>query len=144
LVFQGIGRITPESFRTHRLALLNLPEDVLSALRSGRIEYTKAKAIATVKDETARASLLQDAIANSLSLSQIKERVNAVKPVKKKEDLQNRFDVTYKQAKKSKQLWQDPKKRNLRSSWLAMPMPNGSYATASEAIATALLVNKML
>jgi ParB family chromosome partitioning protein len=63
----------------HRLPLLNLPEDVLSALRSGRIEYTKAKAIASVKDEELRQQLLEDAIANSLSLSQIKEKVRAIR-----------------------------------------------------------------
>jgi ParB family chromosome partitioning protein len=117
-VFQGIGRITSESFRTHRIPLLNLPEDILEALRQGQIEYTKAKAIAQIKDEAAQKELLEDAIANSLSLSQIKERVSAVKPVKGKEELQSRFEVTYKEAKKSKQLWQDPKKRKKLESLL--------------------------
>ncbi len=56
------------------------------------------------------------AIANSLSLSQIKERVNAVK---EKEELQSRFEVTYKEASKSKQLWKDPKKRKKLESLLA-------------------------
>ena len=118
-VFNSVGRLSVKSFRMHRLPLLNLPEDVLSALRSGRIEYTKAKAIAAVKDEELRKQLLEDAIANSLSLSQIKEKVKALKPIKKKEELQNRFDITYKQAKKSKQLWQDPKKRKKLESLLS-------------------------
>jgi ParB family transcriptional regulator, chromosome partitioning protein len=61
---------------------------------------------------------LVTAIANSLSLSQIKERVNAVKPVKEKEELQSCFEVTYKEAKKSKQLWKDPKKRKKLQSLL--------------------------
>jgi ParB family transcriptional regulator, chromosome partitioning protein len=107
------------SFTCNRLPLLNLPEDILEALRSGQIEYTKAKAIASVKDETARASLLKDAIANSLSLSQIKERVSDVKPVKEKEELRSRFETTIKEANKSKQLWQDPKKRKKLESLLA-------------------------
>lgn len=106
------------SFTCNRLPLLNLPEDVLSVLRSGQIEYTKAKAIASVKDEELRQQLLEDAITNSLSLSQIKEKIKALKPTKEKEELQNRFDVTYKQAKKSKQLWQDPKKRKKLESLL--------------------------
>jgi ParB family chromosome partitioning protein len=118
-VFESLGLMELDSFIGNRLPLLNLPEDILEALRQGQIEYTKAKAIAQVKDEAARAELLKEAIANSLSLSQIKEQVNTVKPVKKKEDLQNRFDVTYKQAKKSKQLWQDPKKRKKLESLLA-------------------------
>jgi ParB family chromosome partitioning protein len=44
-------------------------------------------------------------------LSQIKERVSAAKPTKEKEELKSRVDNTYKQLKKSKQLWQNPKKR---------------------------------
>ncbi len=47
-VFQGIGRLNAESFRTHRIPLLNLPQDILEALRQGKIEYTKAKAIARI------------------------------------------------------------------------------------------------
>jgi ParB family chromosome partitioning protein len=107
------------SFTCNRLPLLNLPEDILSALRSGQIEYTKAKAIATLKDEAARAEILDMAIANSLSLSQIKERVSAAKPTKEKEELRSRVDNTYKQLKKSKQLWLDPKKRKKLESLLS-------------------------
>lgn len=118
-VFATVGGLSVESFRTHRIPLLNLPEDILAALRNGQIEYTKAKAIAQIKDEAAQKELLEDAIANSLSLSQIKERVSAIKPVKEKEELQSRFEVTYKEAKKSKQLWQDPKKRKKLESLLA-------------------------
>ena len=118
-VFTGLGKMNRESFTANRLPLLRLPEDVLSALRSGQIEYTKAKAIARVKDEETRKQLLEEAIANSLSLSQIKEKIKESLPVKKKEDLQNRFDVTYKQAKKAKQLWQDPKKRKKLASLLS-------------------------
>ena len=107
------------SFTCNRLPLLNLPEDVLSALRSGQIEYTKAKVIASVKDEELRKELLSDAINNSLSLSQIKEKVKAIKPTKEKEELKTRVDTTYKQLKKSKQLWLDPKKRKKLESLLS-------------------------
>jgi ParB family transcriptional regulator, chromosome partitioning protein len=118
-VFESLGLMELDSFIGNRLPLLNLPEDILEALRSGQIEYTKAKAIASVKDEAARTSLLKDAIVSSLSLSQIKERVSDVKPVKEKEELRSRFDTTYSIAKKSKQLWQDPKKRKKLESLLA-------------------------
>ena len=80
---------------------------------------TKAKACARIKDEDARIQLLEKAIVLSLSLSQIKEKIKESLPVKKKEDLQNRFDVTYKIAKKSKQLWLDPKKRKKLESLLS-------------------------
>jgi ParB family chromosome partitioning protein len=118
-VFNSLGRMNWESFVKNKLPLLNLPEDILEALRSGQIEYTKAKAIASVKDEAAREELLKDAIANSLSLSQIKEKVSDIKPVKEKEELRSRFDTTYSIAKKSKQLWQDPKKRKKLESLLS-------------------------
>ena len=117
--FESLGLMELDSFISNRLPLLNLPEDILLALRSGQIEYTKAKAIARVKDEETRKQLLENAIANSLSLSQIKEKIKESNPVKKKEDLQNRFDVTYKQAKKAKQLWLDPKKRKKLASLLS-------------------------
>ena len=67
------------SFATNRLPLLNLPEDVLIALRQGQIEYTKARAIATIKDEQQRQALLKQAMSEKLSLSQIKSRIAALK-----------------------------------------------------------------
>jgi ParB family transcriptional regulator, chromosome partitioning protein len=118
-IFDSLGRMNWESFVKNKLPLLKLPEDILAALRNGQIEYTKAKAIAQVKDEAARTELLELAIANSLSLSQIKEQVNTVKPIKEKEELQSRVDTTYKQLKKLKQLWKDPKKRKKLESLLA-------------------------
>ena len=81
--------------------------------------YTKAKAIASVKDEAARTELLENAIANDLSLSQIRELIKELKPVKQQEQLKTRFDTTYKQVKKSQQLWQDPKKRKKLESLLS-------------------------
>ncbi len=118
-VFASVGRLSVESFRTHRLPLLNLPEDILSALRSGQIEYTKAKAIARVKDEETRKQLLEEAIANSLSLSQIRSLIKELKPAKQQEQLRTRFDTTYKQALKAKKLWSDAKKRKQLESLLA-------------------------
>ena len=79
-VLAGIGRFTAESFRTSRLPLLNLPIEVLSALREGKIEFTKARAIARVKDELQRSELLEKAITEKLSLNEIKEQIKALKP----------------------------------------------------------------
>ncbi len=106
------------SFTCNRLPLLNLPEDILEALRSGKIEYTKAKAIARVKDEAARKQLLEDALANSLSLSQIRSLIKESKPAKHHEELRSRFDNTYKQARKAKNLWSNAKKRKQLESLL--------------------------
>lgn len=77
-IFEGLGRMTWESFVKNRLPLLNLPEDVLEALRSGRIAYTKAIAIARIKDDEDRDAVLREAIACDLSLSVIRGRVKAL------------------------------------------------------------------
>jgi ParB family chromosome partitioning protein len=114
-VFEALGRFTPESFRTNRLPLLKLPDDVLDALRTGKIAYTKARAIARVKDEDRRSELLEATINEDLSLAQIKERLAAVE-VKSDNDtdspppLKTRFESAYKGAKKSK-VWDNPKKQ---------------------------------
>jgi len=112
-IFAAVGRFTPESFRTNRLPLLNLPVNVLTALRDGKIAYTKARAIAQVKDETQQDELLAVAIQEDLSLSQIKERVAMVKAESAKEptpSLKTRFESAYRRAKKSK-VWDSPKKQ---------------------------------
>ncbi|MEP0873175.1 ParB/RepB/Spo0J family partition protein [Trichocoleus desertorum AS-A10] len=74
-----IGRFNAGTFRSSRLPLLNLPDDVLSALRSGEIEYTKGQAIARVKDEKHRAKLLKQTISENLPLSEIKARIKELK-----------------------------------------------------------------
>lgn len=114
-LLQGVGRFTAQSFRSSRLPLLNLPEDVLIALRQGNLEYTKARAIAQVKDEVKRKKLLKQAVTKELSLSAIKEEIavfraedTSVKdqPV----DFKVRFDDIHRRVKRAK-LWDDPKKR---------------------------------
>ena len=77
-VFVSLG-FKRDSFLRHRLPLLKLPEELLEALRQGRIEYTKARAIAQIKDPEARVELLEIAIAEGLSLKEIKQRVAEIK-----------------------------------------------------------------
>ena len=103
-LFDDLGRMSWLSFVSSRLPLLKLPQDILEPLRQGKIEYTKAKAIASLKDEATRKELMAEAITNSLSLREIKERIKAVKPQPQKEEVFNRLDNAYKQAKKSKKL----------------------------------------
>lgn len=84
-MFKNLGKMTWESFVTTRLPLLKLPEDVLSALREGKLEYTKAQVIARVHVEQQRAELLEKAVSEDLSLTQIKELIKQLdnqKPVK--------------------------------------------------------------
>lgn len=63
------------SFVLNQLPLLNLPADVLEPIRQGKIEYTKALAISRLKDEQARQALLQAAIAQNLSIREIRDRI---------------------------------------------------------------------
>jgi ParB family transcriptional regulator, chromosome partitioning protein len=114
-LLQGIGRFTAQSFRSSRLPLLNLPEDVLTALRQGKLEYTKARAIAQVKDEAKRKKLLKQAVTKELSLSAIKEEIAVVKAEevgvdRDPADFKVRFDDIHRRVKQAK-LWDDPKKR---------------------------------
>jgi ParB family transcriptional regulator, chromosome partitioning protein len=67
-----------QSFVNNRLPLLKLPDEILEVLRQGKIEYTKAKAIALVKDEQQRKKILEEALDQNLSLVQIKEKIKAL------------------------------------------------------------------
>lgn len=109
-VFKALGLMSWESFVTNRLPLLNLPEDILDVLRSGQIAYTKAKAIARVKDEKSRCLILEAAIANNWSLSEIKAQIKALVPTREPTKLQQRFETTIRQAQKAS-VWSDIKKQ---------------------------------
>jgi ParB family chromosome partitioning protein len=79
-LFEVLGRFTPESFRVSRLPLLNLPEEIQLALRQGQLEYTKARAIARVKDVADRQELLETAIEKDMSLSEIQTQIRDLQP----------------------------------------------------------------
>ncbi len=114
-VFTELATLSWESFATTRLSLLSLPSDVLEALRSGKIAYTKAQAVARIKDEEQRNQVLDEAIVQELSLSQIKERISNLKTVggtleKKPLLLQGQIKDVLHLANRSK-VWSDPKKQ---------------------------------
>ncbi|WP_397330351.1 ParB/RepB/Spo0J family partition protein [Nostoc sp. FACHB-190] len=114
-VFESLGLMNWLSFTTKRLPLLNLPSEILTALREGKLEYTKAQALARVKDEELRKQLLSEAITNDWSLSQIKEQIIASTPSetpssKTPDQVPERLkDIT--QRIKKRQLWKEPKKQ---------------------------------
>ncbi|MGL6136999.1 MAG: ParB/RepB/Spo0J family partition protein, partial [Planktothrix sp.] len=86
----------------------------LGSLREGKIEYTKARAIAKVKDEQARVTLLETAITENWSLTQIKAQISTLKSEsqseKREDSLQTRIKAALTQVNKSK-AWDDPKKQ---------------------------------
>jgi ParB family transcriptional regulator, chromosome partitioning protein len=67
--------ITPEGFRTNWLPILQLPTAILECVRQGKIEYTKARLIARIKDAGQQQQILGEAIAQNLSNQQIVERI---------------------------------------------------------------------
>jgi len=108
-----IGRFNAGTFRSSRLPLLNLPDNVLGALRNGEIEYTKAMAIARVKDEQLRSDLLSLAIAENLSLNSIKAHIKELQPQSKSTPqriMLERLSEISKRLQKSK-TWGERKKR---------------------------------
>ena len=109
-VFATLGRLSMESFRVHRLPLLKLPEDILDALRQGKIEYTKAKEIAKLKDEAQRVELLMKAISQSLSLREIKKILTELKPQKEIDTPQLKIQHLGKQINQQK-LWETDKRK---------------------------------
>lgn len=119
-VLASVADITPETFRTTRLPLLNLPVDVLDALRQGQIEYTKAKAIARVKDNEQRHALLQQVINEGLSLAQIRAEIAVYQSSENKQvaTLRSDFDRVYGKLKKS-DVWNDSKKQTRLKKLLA-------------------------
>lgn len=111
-----LGRFNLESFRSSRLPLLNLPPNILDALREGKLEYTKARTIARVNDEQNRNFLLEQAIAQSLSLNEIKARIKELKADSDTEAtleqvLVDRMSNLSKRLKKSK-AWNNRRKRD--------------------------------
>ncbi len=120
-VFDALGKISWESFVTSRLPLLKLPSDVLLILRQGKIEYTKARAIATVKDTQQRASILDAAITGDLSLTKIKELIKQL-PSSKQETSSEIFKTRYSQIGKrlsQSKVWEDTKKSKRLSKLLS-------------------------
>ena len=114
LLLSTVGRFNAESFRVNRLPLLNLPDEVLEALREGKLEFTKARTIARVKDEEQRSKLLKQAIAKNLSLNEIKAAIKELKPDSEttpEKILIERLGEISKRLRKD-ETWGDRKKRD--------------------------------
>ncbi len=78
-LFERMGRFTPSSFFVNRVPILSFQEDLLEAVRTGRIAFTKAQAIARLESPEQRRALLGEAIEQNLSLSQIRRRITEMR-----------------------------------------------------------------
>lgn len=114
-VFTELATISWESFTTTRLPLLNLPPDVLEALRSGKIAYTKAQVVARIKNEDQRNQILDEAIVQELSLTKIKEKISSLESADGKSklpspSLKGQIKDLLHLVHRSK-VWDDPRKK---------------------------------
>jgi ParB family transcriptional regulator, chromosome partitioning protein len=102
------------SFVLNQLQLLKLPTDILDPIRKGQIEYTKALAIARVKEDRKRKKLLKDVISNDLSIREIREHVKNLNHVEISElgelEVRQRWMEVAKLINKS-DVWNDAKKQ---------------------------------
>jgi ParB family transcriptional regulator, chromosome partitioning protein len=103
-VLQSVSTLTPDSFRANRLPILNLPDDIQLALRQGKLEYTKARAIAQIEDAGHRATLLDSAIEEKLSIREIRERVQNFKRIQVVTNVIAPFDPVKERQQSLKQL----------------------------------------
>lgn len=112
-VFDSFGRITWQSFVATRLPLLKKPTEILEGIRLGKIHYTKGILLASLKDSETRQQLLAEVMSNSLSLTEIKQRLKALNhpsQLPEPADLKQRLTQTMQLAKKDKALWSNPAK----------------------------------
>lgn len=77
-LFGELGLMDWRSFAQNRLPILNLPDALSEALRQGLLPYTKAIAISRAPEEN-QAALLEEAIAQDLSVADIRARVAQMK-----------------------------------------------------------------
>lgn len=122
--FQSRGVMTWRSFVSKRLPLLRKPPEILAAIRSAQIDYTKAIEISRLKDEKQRQQLLTQAIEQQPTLEQVKQQVQALfsgieagedSPASDEQEptpapIGDRLDTVWKQLKKAK-VFENPKKK---------------------------------
>ncbi len=81
-LFKSLGRYTASSFYSHRVPILKMPEALVQAVQAGRLEYSKARVLGSIKDEEVRARLLQLTLENNLSLKQLRAEIDKQAGVK--------------------------------------------------------------
>lgn len=108
-LFNRLGRMTWQSFLKNRMPLLDMPEDVLVAVRNGQLDYSKAKLVIQIKDDDQRIQMLEDAIALSLTFRELGKQVQKIlrpdKPAA--HPIRLRFEAAAKKLSKAG-AWEDP------------------------------------
>jgi ParB family chromosome partitioning protein len=110
-IFESLGLMKWDSFVSNRLPILKMPQDILEVLRQGKIAYTKAKVLASVKNDQLRQALTEEAIFHNLSLSQIKKKIKInYFPEEQCLTLEQRAKTALQRLTKY-ELWKDPEKQ---------------------------------
>ena len=108
------------SFISNKLPVLKWPDDVLEQTKAGAIAFESAKLIARIKDDKTRRKLMKRAITQSLSGTDIKAHINALKatsqtpplPTNTHEFVEFKATVrnTYKKLTQHPRIAQDPER----------------------------------
>jgi ParB family transcriptional regulator, chromosome partitioning protein len=123
-VFRIVGRLTPESYRKHRIPLLKLPKTIQEVLQAGKLHYTKVNEILKVKDPEQQELLLKEVVEKDLSIGEIQECVKDLRSASKqslegtKISIDKRLLAVSRQIEKTK-VWQDPTKQKKLEKLLA-------------------------
>ncbi|MEM1309391.1 MAG: ParB N-terminal domain-containing protein [Cyanobacteria bacterium P01_H01_bin.153] len=117
--FVARGQLTWRSFVATRLPLLKKPSEILEAIRSSQIDYTKAIEIAKVKDPEQRTALLKQATQQKLSLTEVKTAIKQAGQLNEtplqtdmqtqQADLKKRFRSALRKVDKTN-AWDNPQK----------------------------------
>jgi len=117
-VFDNIKNLTWQTFARDRLRLLNLPENILEAIKQGQIEYTKGLEIAKLDSPEKQDSVLNKAIVENLTIKQIRDLVSSYKGKRSidysqlsTEELITDIRETYQKFTRNKKLWSSQKNR---------------------------------
>ena len=76
-LFGQLGRGSWRSFASNRAGVLRFPPDVLELLRTGQMEYTRAAALARVKDDAQRRALTERSLNENLGVREIAAALKA-------------------------------------------------------------------
>jgi ParB family transcriptional regulator, chromosome partitioning protein len=108
-LFNRLGRMTWQSFLKNRMPLLDMPEDVLVAVRNGQLDYSKAKLVTQIKDDDQRIQMLEAAIALSLTFRELGKQVQKIlRPYEPAAPpIRLRFEAAAKKLSKAG-AWEDP------------------------------------
>jgi ParB family chromosome partitioning protein len=109
-LFESLG-LKWRSFVVNQLPILSLPQAILQPIREGDLAYTKAMAIARLKQPTQQQQLLAETLDSDLSIQEIRDRIRQLSSTPEKtEDFPHRFTELGKRLRQSR-AWEDPGKK---------------------------------